>query len=93
MHIIFLKILDSAVNLNSLVNKVNLVSNFLTDHSIEILMAVTESWLTANIPGSFLIFAGFHPIAQTDAVGNVHKHGVLPVQLAPLDMITVGNAG
>ena len=62
-------------NLNSLVNKLNLVSDLLHTNNVDIL-AVTESWLLPSIPDSFLSINGYHPIARTDTTSNFRKHGV-----------------
>ena len=62
------------VNLNCLINKINLVSNFLSSYNIDVL-GVSESWLTSDIPDSFVAISGYH-IVRSDNPSLVKKHGV-----------------
>ena len=62
------------VNLNCLINKINVVSNMLISYNIDVL-GVSETWLTSDIPDSFVAISGYH-IVRCDNPSLVKKHGV-----------------
>ena len=62
------------VNVNSLMNKVHLVTNLLKLHAIDVLV-VTESWLTSNVASSFVAVPGY-TVVRGDTNSAAHKHGV-----------------
>ena len=62
------------VNLNSLFNKVNFVTNLLSVKNVDVL-GINETWLTPSIGNSFVDIPGYH-IERSDSTENLRKHGV-----------------
>ena len=68
----FLNLNIGFCNVNSIFNKVNILSDFLTEYKLDIFVAGT--WLLPDTPGSFVSIYGYN-IAQSVTPGNVRKHG------------------
>ena len=62
------------VNVNSLINKIYHVFNFMISNKLSIL-SVCETWLTKSTPSSFVELPGFN-FFRSDAGGCIKKHGV-----------------
>ena len=62
------------VNLNSLVNKVNFVENFIRVNNVDI-MNICESWLNCEINDNIINVAGYNLI-RNDSPSGIRKHGV-----------------
>ena len=60
--------------MNCLINKVNLVSNLLDRYKVDIL-GISETWLTSDVPDSFVSIGGYH-LVRSDNPSLVKKHGV-----------------
>ena len=63
------------VDLNSVINKLNCITNLLDSFNIDIL-GISESWLTPSIPSSFISISHYDFI-RSDSPDSVKKHGVL----------------
>ena len=60
--------------MNSVINKIPLISDFLENNNIDI-FGICESWLLPNIPDSFVNISNFS-ITHTDSNNQTRKHGV-----------------
>ena len=77
------------VNLNSLINKVAFVGELLRSNALKAL-AVCETWLTCEIPSSYVDLPGYR-FYRGDTGGTVRKHGVglyvaESLQVVPVDV-------
>jgi len=61
------------VNVNSLMNKLDLLSTLVAESNVHVL-AVSETWLLPCVPSSFVALPGFSVI-RGDTGGGVRKHG------------------
>ena len=64
----------SFINLNSVLNKLSFVNDFINVNKIDIL-AIGETWLLPDIPDCMVGVSGFS-IERCDVLGRVRKHGV-----------------
>ena len=62
------------MNLNGLPNKLGILYNFISEHSLSI-VGISESHLTTQLNNSFVSLPGFQLI-RNDVFGTVSKHGV-----------------
>ena len=62
------------INLNSLLNKLQFIYDFIRLNKIDIL-AIGETWLLPDVPDSLTNITGFS-IERCDVLGTVKKHGV-----------------
>ena len=62
------------VNLNSLINKINFVSNLLVEKDLYFL-AICETWLIGDVSSSFVAVPGY-TFLKKDVDSSVRKHGV-----------------
>ena len=63
------------VNLNSLMNKVNNVHDLLNRFDVD-LLGVSETWLTSDVPDSFVSIVGYD-LVRSDNPSLIKKHGVV----------------
>ena len=70
----FLNLNIGFCNINSIFNKMNILSDFLTEYKLDI-FGVAETWLLPDTPVSFVSIYGYY-IARSNTPGNVRKHGV-----------------
>ena len=66
-------IIFSLINVNSLMNKLSELNMFVVFNNVDIL-GVTETWLTSDVPDSFVALPGYQ-IVRADVPGTVKKHG------------------
>ena len=69
----FSKVNFGSVNVNSLVNKVNFVTHWIEQESLDV-VSVSETWLISSVPSSFVAVAGFQ-VVRGDVEGEIRKHG------------------
>ena len=62
------------VNLNSLLNKTNHVFSLLCTSKVD-LLSISESWLTSDIPDSFVNLPNYD-LVRCDDPDGIRKHGV-----------------
>ena len=60
--------------MNSVINKIPLISDFLEENNIDI-FGICESWLLPDIPDFFVNISNFS-ITRTDSNSQTRKHGV-----------------
>ena len=63
----------ATANVNSLLNKVSAVYNFLLEFNISVL-SVCETWLVSSMPTSYVDVPGF-VVFRGDVEGDIRKHG------------------
>ena len=61
------------VNTNNVLNKLNHISNLVSDCSVDIL-GVSETWLNDEILSSILLISSFD-LVRSDSPSNTRKHG------------------
>ena len=62
------------VNVNKLINKIRLIVNLLDVERLD-LLAICETWLTSDVPSSFVDISGYN-FFRKDVAGATRKHGV-----------------
>ena len=62
------------VNVNSLVNKVSYIHNFIVDHDADV-VGISETWLNHEIEDVTVSVPGFD-IIRRDSPSGIRKHGV-----------------
>ena len=72
---------------NSLFNKLNHVSDFMSDNRVDI-MGIAETWLLSSIPDSFVSLDNFN-LVRCDVEGLVPKHGVCIYVTKRVDFVRV----
>ena len=63
-----------SINVNSLINKVNYIKDFIAVHNLHV-VSVCETWLTAGVASSFVEIEGYS-FYRSDSPSEVRKHGV-----------------
>ena len=75
------------INVNSLINKVNFVSNLLEMQKF-LILGVSETWLVGEMSSSFVEIPGYR-FYRRDVEGRVRKHGVGLYLKRELDAVLV----
>ena len=73
--------------MNSVFNKVNVISDFLHEHKLDI-FGVAETWLLPDVPDSFVSISNYG-IIRTDTQGDTSKHGVCIYIQSAINFISV----
>ena len=61
-------------NVNSIFNKIHILSDFLFEHRLDIFGAA-ETWLLPDVPDSFVAIDNY-TIVRSDTPGDARKHGM-----------------